>query len=128
MRERRSHGDGHNGDVDDSDLMLYIYIYLYIYAVKLITRPRFGHFKVNNWATFVFYKKLFCKKHYKNRGFSRFFLQKKREHKICKVNNWATLPIFKWPKRGPVINSAGGPVINFGKWSFLFIFLLLKMC
>ena len=33
---------------------------------------------VNNWATFVFLKKLLFKKHYKNRGFSRFFVQKKR--------------------------------------------------
>ena len=46
--------------------------YIYIYAVELITGPRLGHFKVNNWATFVFYKKLFFKKNYKNRGFSRF--------------------------------------------------------
>ena len=60
---------------------------------------------VNNWATFVFLKKLFVKKHYKNRGFSGFFVQKKKgEQKILMVNNWATLPIFKWHKRGPVIN------------------------
>ena len=32
---------------------------------------------VNNWATFVFLKKLFVKKHYKNRGFSGFCFQKK---------------------------------------------------
>ena len=34
-------------------------------AVELITGPRFVIFKVNNWATFVFYKKLFFEKHYK---------------------------------------------------------------
>ena len=60
---------------DNISIYLYIYISIsiYIYAVELITGPRFGIFKVNNWATFAFYKKLFFKKHYKNRGFSRFF-------------------------------------------------------
>ena len=70
---------------------------------ELITGPRLGHFKVNNWATFVFYKKIvFHTKHYKNRGFSRFLTaqrskNKKGEPKICKVNNWATLPILSGP-------------------------------
>ena len=54
-------------------ISFFLSLYVYIYAVELITGPRFGIFKVNNWATFVFYKKLFFKKHYKNRGFSRFF-------------------------------------------------------
>ena len=56
---------------------------------------------VNNWATFVFLKKLFVKKHYKNRVS---FSKRKGEQKILMVNSWATLPIFKWHKRGPVIN------------------------
>ena len=57
-----------------------------MHAVELITGPRFGIFKVNNWATFVFYKKLFFKKHYKNRGFSRFFLKiKKGNPKFAKL-------------------------------------------
>ena len=51
-----------------------------------------------------------------------FFKNKKGEPKISKVNNWATLPIFKWPKRGPVINFAGGPVINFGNGHFFHFF------
>ena len=57
---------------------------------------------VTNWATFVFLKRLFVKKHYKNRGFSRFL--KKGDAQLLMVTNWATLPILKWHKRGPVSN------------------------
>ena len=41
-----------------------------------------GFLMVTNWATFVFLKRLFVKKHYKNRGFSRFFSSKKRDPEI----------------------------------------------
>ena len=60
---------------------------------------------VNNWATFKNTIKL---------GVSADFLfnKKKGEPKILMVNNWATLPIFKWHKRGPVINHERGPVIG----------------
>ena len=54
----------------------------YIYAVRLLSGPRLGVLIVTNWATFVFLKKLFLKKHYKNRGFSRIFVQKKGGPKI----------------------------------------------
>ena len=84
---------------------------------KLITGPRL-----------FFIKNCFSKNTIKIGVSADFFKNKKGEPKICKVNNWATLPIFKWPKRGPVINFAGGPVINFGNGHFFFIFLLLKMC
>ena len=63
-----------------------------------------GFLIVTNWATFVFLKRLFVKKHYKNRGFSRFFVQKKGDPKFLIVTNWATLPFFKLRKRGPVSN------------------------
>ena len=42
------------------------------------------------------------KKHYKNRGFSRFIFKKKGDPKFLIVTNWATLTILKWHKRGPV--------------------------
>ena len=58
---------------------------------------------VTNWATFVFLKRLFVKKHYKNRGFSRFF-KKKGDAQFLMATNWAALPILKWHKRGPVSN------------------------
>ena len=54
-----------------------IYIYIYIYAVVLLSGPSLAFWGVIFWAKFVFYKTLFVKKHYKNRGFSTFFLKKK---------------------------------------------------
>ena len=33
---------------------IYIYIYIYIYAVKLLTGPSLGVFKVINWSMFLF--------------------------------------------------------------------------
>ena len=47
-------------------------IYIYIYAVKLITGPRLGHFKVNNWATSKLITGPRHFLHYKNRGFRCF--------------------------------------------------------
>ena len=58
---------------------------------------------VINWATFVFFKTLFVKKHYKIRGFGRSCCQK-RDALFLMVTNWATLPLFKLRKRGPVSN------------------------
>ena len=78
---------------------------------KLITGPRL-----------FFIKNCFSKNTIKIGVSADFFKNKKGEPKICKVNNWATLPIFKWPKRGPVINFAGGPVINFGNGHFFSVF------
>ena len=56
---------------------------------------------VNNWATFVFLKKLFVKNTIKIGVSADFLFKKKGEQKILMVNNWATLPIFKvaqtWP-------------------------------
>ena len=50
---------------------------LYIYAVVLLSGPSLAFWGVIIWAKFVFYKTLFVKKHYKNRGFSTFFFWKK---------------------------------------------------
>ena len=55
----------------------YINIYIYIYAVVLLSGPSLAFWGVIIWAKFAFYKTLFVKKHYKNRGFSTFFLKKK---------------------------------------------------
>ena len=57
---------------------------------------------VTNWATFVFLKRLFVKKHYKI-GVSAVFLFF-RDPKCLMVTNWATLPSLKWHKRGPASN------------------------
>ena len=78
-----------------------IYIYmLWSYYLGHV----WGFLIVTNGATFVFLKRLFVKKHYKNRGFSRFLFQKKGDPKFLIVTNWATLPFFKLRKRGPVSN------------------------
>ena len=55
------------------------YIYIYIYALwSYYLGHVLGFLMVTNWAMFVFLKRLFVKKHYKNRGFNRFvFFQKK---------------------------------------------------
>ena len=52
-------------------------IYIYIYAVELLSGPSLGVLNVIIWSKFVFYKTPIVKKHYKNRGFSPFFLQEK---------------------------------------------------
>ena len=87
--------------------------YLYIpWGCGVIIGHALGFSMVTNWATFVFLETLFVKKHYKNRGFSRFFFFKKRDAQFLMVTNWATLPILRWHKRGPVSNHSGGPVSN----------------
>ena len=83
-------------------LSLYLSQSLYIYAVVLLSGPSLAFWGVIIWAKFVFYKTLFVKKHYKNRGFSTFFLKKKLRAQIWGVIIWAKLVIFKmqstWPK------------------------------
>ena len=49
--------------------------------MELLSGPRLGVLIVTNWATFVFLKRLFVKKHYK-KGVSADFLFKKRGPKI----------------------------------------------
>ena len=49
------------------------HIYIYIYAAKLVTGPRFGIFKVNNWATSKLITGPRSFLNYKNRGFRWFF-------------------------------------------------------
>ena len=57
---------------------VYVYVDVYVYVLwSYYLGHVWGFLIVTNWATFVFLKKLFLKKHYKNRGFSRFFVQKK---------------------------------------------------
>ena len=48
-------------------------MYVYIYAVKSITWPSLGVFKVNNWAKSKSITGPRSFSHYKNRGFRRFF-------------------------------------------------------
>ena len=55
---------------------------------------------VTNWAAFVFLKRLFGNNTIKI-GVSADF-SKKRDAQFLMVTNWATLPILKWHKRGPV--------------------------
>ena len=57
---------------------LYAHVYIYIYAVELLSGPRLGVFN-SYWLGHVcFFEKVVFKKHYKNRGFSRLFVQKKK--------------------------------------------------
>ena len=49
-----------------------MYICIYIYAVKSITGPSLGVFKVNNWAKSKSITGPRSFSHYKNRGFRRF--------------------------------------------------------
>ena len=57
------------------------YIYIYIYAVRLLSGPSLALLEVIIWSKFVFSKTPIAKKHYKNRGFSPFFLEKTIVHK-----------------------------------------------
>ena len=63
----------HGGQVIDPTAYIYILWSYYLGHV-------WGFLIVTNWATFVFLKRLFVKKHYKNRGFSRFLVQEKGTH------------------------------------------------
>ena len=70
---------------------------------EVIIWAKFGHFQSYYLGQVCFLKKtLFAKKHYKNRGFSPFFLKKKVCTKISKVIIWAKLAIFMlqqtWPR------------------------------
>ena len=107
-----------------------IYIYIYIYAVELLSGPRLALFKVINWPKFVFFSKTpIAKKHYKNRGLSPFFVEKKN----CAQNIWKLLPGPSWrflrrSQLGPDNNFQLGPDNNFQKCHFFCNFLLRKMC
>ena len=82
---------GRSGGVFDVQVWFYVWFlfgdmccvvcvfccYIYIYAVVLLSGPSLAFWGVIIWAKFVFYKTLFVKKHYKNRGFSTFFFEKK---------------------------------------------------
>ena len=56
-------------------------MYIYICAVRLLSGPSLALLEVIIWSKFVFSKTPIAKKHYKNRGFSPFFLEKKIVHK-----------------------------------------------
>ena len=71
------------------------HIYIYIYAVKLSSGPSLALLEVIIWSKFVFSKTPIAKKHYKNRGFSPFFLEKKLRAKILEVIIWSKLAFFK---------------------------------
>ena len=59
-----------------------IAIYIYIYAVELLSGPSLALLEVTIWSKFVFYKTPIVKKHYKNRGFSTFVLEKSARYKF----------------------------------------------
>ena len=87
-------------------IYLFIYIYIYMYAVKLLSGPSLGVFKVIVWAKFVFLKTLFATKHYRNRDFSF----KKNVHKnfqsyylgqvghVYVPTNLAQIITLTWPR------------------------------
>ena len=103
---------------------IYIYICLWSYYLGHV----WGFLIVTNWATFVFLKRLFSRKHYKNRGFSRFFVQNQRGPKILIVTNWATLPIFKaCTNVAQLVTIKVAQLVTIKNCHF-FNFLLLKMC
>ena len=64
------------GPDDNFTAHMYTHIYIYVWAVELLSGPSLGVLNVIIWSKFVFYKTPIVKKHYKNRGFSPFFLQK----------------------------------------------------
>ena len=66
----------------------------YIYAVELLSGPSLALLEVIIWSKFVFSKTQIPKKHYKNRGFSPFFLEKKLRAKILEVIIWSKLAFF----------------------------------
>ena len=57
--------------------------------------PSLALLEVIIWSKFVFSKTPIAKKHYKNRGFSPFFLEKKLRAKILEVIIWSKLAFFK---------------------------------
>ena len=73
-------------------------IHIYIYkCCGVINWAKFGHFKQLLTGPSCFVKNSLSKKHYKNRGFNRFF----RDAQFLNVTNWANL--FFWGRQlGPV--------------------------
>ena len=67
----------------------------------LLSGPSLAFWGVIIWAKFVFYKTLFVKKHYTNRGFSTFFLKKMR----AQIWVWAKLTILSCSELGPDNNT-----------------------
>ena len=73
-----------------------------MHAVVLLSGPSLAFWGVIIWAKFVFLQNTVCQKHYKIRGFSTFFFEKKLRAQIRGVIIWAKLAIFKlqstWPR------------------------------
>ena len=92
------------------------------------TGPSLGFSKVIIWAKFVFFlKTLLAQKHYKNRGFSTFFLKKKCAQKFAKLLSGPSWPFLCCNKLGPDNNINLAQIITLQNGHFFF-FLLLKMC
>ena len=53
-----------------------------MYVVELLSGPSLALLEVIIWSKFVFSKTPIAKKHYKNRGFGPFFLEKNCAQKI----------------------------------------------
>ena len=105
----------------------HIYIYIYACAVVLLYGPSLAFWGVIIWAKFAFYKTLFVKKHYKNRGFSTFLLTKNCARKFEVLLSGPSWPFLSCNQLGPDNNTYLAQIITPQNAFFLF-FLLLKFC
>ena len=85
-----------NGQVIDPTAYTYIYI-LWSYQLGQV----WGFSKLLIGPSL--FLALFVKKHYKNKGFSTFFIKRKLRAQILKVINWAKLAFFWTPKLAQLI-------------------------
>ena len=87
---------GFQGEITHNIICVYIYI-----CCGVIIWAKFGLMRCYYLGQVCFYKTLFVKKHYKNRGFSTVFWNKLRAQ-IWGVIIWAKLAIFElqstWPR------------------------------
>ena len=101
-----------------------IYIYIYISAVRLLSGPSLALLEVIIWSKFVFSKTPIAKKHYKNRGFSLFCLEKNCAQKFWKLLSGPSWRFLRCSQLGPDNNFQLGPDNNFQKCHFFSNFLL----
>ena len=107
---------------------LHIYIHIYIYAVVLLSGAKFGLLRCYYLGQVCFLQNTVCQKHYKNRGFSTFFLEKKNcARKFEVLLSGPSWSFLRCSQLGPNNNTYLAQIIT-PQNAFFFVFFAFKIC
>ena len=109
-------------------LFLYTYIYIYIYMLWCYYLGQVWPFEVLlSGPSLFFYKTLFVKKHYKNRGFSTFVLKKNCARKFEVLLSGPSWSFLRCSQLGPDNNTYLAQIIT-PQNAFFFKFFCFYKC